>query len=459
MKKMQRIYFILSYVFFILPPFIWGLVALYFDNPSLGLHIISLIVNVFVLLLIGLVCSILIKKEKLHFPSKIEYKYLLFGFTGNVVVYFYTFQNMMHIQNLVTIYLILLIVLIVRYYLISNKINDWELWILLPIFLFVDVLYLSLTGCGFTNSIGYSCFPHHPSLTILYILYVIICISTIGYYGYKIYLYKRYNFFGLSNIILFSLIGLFVQNFFDVDEKIIGTITIVAIFLVVLDFIVSIVNKTYSSRTLLFYIRTTTFLILVVFIGEEGFFKGDATKNMLVLMVITTYVSLGITILKSIFHVTEELKKDSLSQIDFVPCSQELKERIKSEFGDMQYSHISLEENSYSMVALNQEEIIGFISTRITPLMEPLNTIKEAYLDIIEIKPEFQKLGIGSKLVGLTEQHFKQFGLTQIRGWSSMDRIEAIQLWYSLGYVLSPAIIWKEETKTSIIGYYFIKQL
>jgi len=458
MKKMQRMYFILSYVFFILPPFIWGLVGLYLDNSSREVHVVSLFVNLFVLLIIGLICTIFMKKGILHVPSTIEYKYLLFGLIGNVTIYFYTFQNMLEIQNIITIYLILLVVISVHYFLVSKKITNWELWILMPIFFVIDGLHIFLTGCGFSENSFY-CTPNDVNNVILYILYSIIFIFTVGFYGYKIYQYKRYNFFGISNIILIFLVSFFIQDFFDVDEKIIGTLAIALTFLVILDFIVSIVNKNYTSRTFLFYLRTTTILILFLFIGQTGFFKGEANSEMLGLMVVATYASLGITILQSLLHVTEEFKAEPLSEIQLVPCTEELKDIIKIQFGDMQHSHISLDETSYSLVAFHGENMVGFISTSITPLMEPLDTIKEAYLNIIEISPEFQNQGIATKLVHETEQHFKRLGLTQIRGWSSMDRIEAIQLWYSLGYILSPAIIWKEDKQTSIIGYYFMKQL
>lgn len=457
MKQIQRLYYILSYVFFILPPFIWGLVELYVENENLKVQIISLFVNLIVLAIIGLICSILIKNNRLHVPTKAELKYLLFGFSGNVVVYFYTFQNMMNIQNIITIYLILLIVLVVHFFLISRKISIWELWILLPIFLFIDTLHLLLTGCGYTDF--YYCNPNDVNTIVLYIIYTIVFVVTVGYYSYKVYLYKRYNFYGIVNIILVLLISFFAQEFFDVDEKILGTLSIATIFFVVLDFIVSIVNKTYTHRTLLFYIRTTTILILFSFLSESRYFKGYADEEILVMMVVVTYASLGINILKSLLHVIEEAEVDTLEKIVFVPCTNDLKEIIKTNYGEMQYSHIAIDDASFTLVAKEGEDIVGFISTSIKPLMKPLDNINEAYLNIIEVHTDYQNRGIAKKLVALTEQHFKHLGISQLRGWSSMDKIEAIQLWYKLGYNLSPTIIWKEKEQKSIIGYYFIKQL
>ena len=161
----------------------------------------------------------------------------------------------------------------------------------------------------------------------------------------------------------------------------------------------------------------------------------------------------------SLLHYMKKAQANKINRILFSPCTIEHKEIIKQNFGEMQYSHIAIDNDSFSLVAHENSNIVGFISTTIKPLMKPLENVNEAYLNIIEVHPKYRNRGIAKKLVGLTEQHFKGLGIQQLRGWSSMDKIEAIQLWYTLGYNLSPAIIWKEKEKQSIIGYYFIKQL
>ena len=460
MKRLQRLYFILSYVFFILPPFIWGLVALYAENPRLEIHVISLFVNLIVLAVIGFVIVLLIKYDKLHVPSTNEYKQLAFGLVGNVVVYFYTFQNMMEIQNIITIYLILLIVLAVRVLLITRKIVVYELWILLPIFLAVDTLHLLISGCGFTN-IGTVCYPNQGGYGWLYFLYVLIAVTTIGYYGYKIYLYKRYTFFGIVNMGIVVAISIAIQRNFDADEKLIGTLFIGGGFFLVLDFIVSIVNKTYTHKILLFYIRTSTFLLLWSLLSEEQFFYyGRADEGLLALMVVVTYVSLGVNILKSLLHVKEEADEPSaLDQFTFRSCTFEDKELIKTKYGEVAYNHISLDEEDCSLVALEGERIIGFVSTYVRPLTSPLEAELEAYMNIIEVAPGFRKLGIASELVARTEQYFRRKGIKQLRGWSSDDKIEAINLWRKLNFALSPTTIFIRQKNVAVEGYYFVKKL
>lgn len=458
MKALRHLYHILTYVMFILPPFIWGLVLLYANQTTDNIHVISLIVNVILLILGGLIIFILIKRDILHKPTVLELKYLLFGFIGNIVVYLYTFQNDLEIRNIVTIYLVLFIVLVVRYFLISKRITVWELWILLPIYLLLDTVHLLLHGCGVTDYIGY-CTPNDVSIGVLYIIYVPLVISTLGYYGYKIYQYKRYTFFGISHMILIGFIVLYAQEIIEINEKLMGTVSILAVFLVVLDFIVSIINKTYHHRMLLFYLRTTTFLILGLLISEERFVYMRATPNMLILLVFTTYASLLIIILKSLLGVTEEANNRVQSDIKYIPCTDTLKEQIKTIFGDVAYEHIGLDTHSFALVAMKAEEIVGFISSYLQPLYPNLKQVKEAYINIIEVSENYRMKGIATELIRRTELHFKRQGASQIRAWSSSDKEAAIHMWNAIGYTLSPTTIVIPSTKRTVSGVYATKLL
>ncbi|QMS84815.1 GNAT family N-acetyltransferase [Candidatus Xianfuyuplasma coldseepsis] len=456
MKKFKRLYYILSYVFFILPPFIWGLVELYLERDW-KVHVVSLVVNLIVLFIITLVLWILTIKNVLHVPNKEEQRQLLFGLIGNTVVYFYTFQNPMNLQNVVTIYLILLIILVVRYYLLKRKISNYELWILLPIFLLIDTLHILLTGCGFSNLGGY-CVPNEVPHVVLYLLYSTIVVITIGYYAYKVYLYRRWNFWGITNITLVVLTSIFIQEIVDADEKIIGTLTIALAFFVILDFIVSIVNKVYTHRTLIFYVRTTTLLILISLLSEEDFFIGQADEDMLVLMVIVTYVSFGITILKSLLHITEEADTTK-ANFTIEILTEDLRNQIKENYGDVAYDYMEIGDNIYSLIAIEDNTIIGFISTYTQPLKEPLEDTMEAYINIIEVHKDYRRQGIASTLINETEHYFKRQGIPQIRAWSSMDKVEAIQLWQALNYNLSPTTIHIDSKNVNVEGYYVVKSL
>jgi ribosomal protein S18 acetylase RimI-like enzyme len=463
MKALRQVYYIFSYVLFILPPFILGFVALYVENQDARYHVITLFVNLFILLGLGLAATIWMKFGNLHVPSKLELKYLLFGLVGNIVVYFYTFQGDMNLDNIVTIYLILLIVLAVRYYLITKKIEVWELWILLPIFLFIDTMHLLITGCGIMNNDGSLvndfCRPNPADKWILYILYTMVLISTIGYYAYKIYQYKRYTFFGITHMALILFIAVYAQEFVTINEKLMGTVSIIAGFLVILDFIVSFVNKSYTHRQLLFYLRTGTFLVLSMLLIEERFFQGEAGKTTLIMMVVATYASLGIVILKSLLHVKEETVELPLYDVVFRECTEEDKEQIKSDYGTVAVDHIGLDDMSYSLVALKDEVIVGFVSSYLQPIYKDFHQTKEAYINIIEVHKDHRQQGIATELLHRTEQHARRQGAKQIRAWSSEDKVEAIHMWFNLEYNLSPTSIYIESTNKSVSGVYAVKPL
>lgn len=459
MKALKQFYYILSYVMFILPPFIWGLVELYVENREAEVHIISLFVNLIVLAILGLVSTILMKQDKIHVPSGLEYRYLLFGLVGNIVVYFYTFQNMMEIQNIITIYLILLIVLAVRYFLITKTIRVWELWIILPIFLVIDTLHILVYGCGVMNNVDTICYPNDVAVWVMYLLYIPLVVASLGLYGYRIYQYKRFNFWGISHIVLVLFIAFYIQDFVEINEKLMGTVSIAAGFLVILDFIVSIVNKTYSHRTLTFYLRTGTFLILSMLLAEEGFFQGEASNNMLILMVLTTYASLGIAILKSLLHVQEETDQIPVLDIDFVLCSDSLREQIKQQYGDVAFRHIGMDDTHYSLIAVQDDIVLGFISSYLQPIYKGLFSSKEAYINIIEVHKDRQREGIATELLRRSELYFRKQGAKQIRAWSSDDKEACIQLWDRLGYNISPTTIYLEKIQQAVSGVYAIKQL
>jgi ribosomal protein S18 acetylase RimI-like enzyme len=458
MKALRHIHTIIGYVLFLLPPFVWGLVELYLERDDLRPHVVSLVVNLIVVALMALIGLILIRKRIIARPTNAEQRHLLFGLSGNVIVYFYTFQNMMEIQNIVTIYLVLLLVIGLRRILITNSIQEWELWILMPIYLLIDTLHLVITGCGVTNT-GTVCFPNDVPTWILYVLYVLVALSTLGWYAYKVALYKRYTFFGIANMVLILFIAIYSQEFVTINEKLMGTVAILAVFLVLLDFIVSFVNKTYDHRTLLFYLRTSTFLVLSLLLMEENFWEGGATQNLLILMVFATYVSLGIVILKHLLGVTEEA--DLLPHRDLLvrPCTEADKLEIQKDYGDVAYQHMRLDDQSLSLVAIQDGAIVGFICTYEQPLYAEIPGSTEAYINIIEVHPDHRRSGIASELIRRTELHFRHQGAGQIRAWSSADKEAAIQLWYRLGYNLSPTTIHIAKINKEIYGVYAVKAL
>ncbi|MCL2774722.1 MAG: GNAT family N-acetyltransferase [Oscillospiraceae bacterium] len=139
----------------------------------------------------------------------------------------------------------------------------------------------------------------------------------------------------------------------------------------------------------------------------------------------------------------------------------DLLEKMCSHFGDEETikKHIHFENGSFSLVALCDDIPVGFISTYTKMLAPPLDNQKDAYIDIIEVDEKYRKQGIASELIRLIEEWAAKNRFSQIRAWSSQDRIEAIPMWYKLGYCMCPAKIWLEWCKQVIDGYYVAKKL
>ena len=146
-------------------------------------------------------------------------------------------------------------------------------------------------------------------------------------------------------------------------------------------------------------------------------------------------------------------------QIIYQEIDTTLLGEIAIKYGEMAKNHIHNESGSFSLAAVCADTLVGFISTYTRNLANPISVEKDAYIDIIEVDEEYQRMGIATELVMRTEKWAKKAGLLQIRAWSSEDKIKAIPMWRNLGYGLCPAKIWLEQNKMAVDGYYVVKQL
>jgi hypothetical protein len=184
-----------------------------------------------------------------------------------------------------------------HYLLIKRAFKPLELWILLPIFFLVDLFHLLLTGCGFND---WRCSISEGNEPFIISLYFIMVLAIVLMYTYKIILLKTYDVLKYVHLGLLVLIAFLFQNTDNLQYKFTQTILILFLFLVVLDFIIRIVNKTYSMKMLLFYIRTLTVLFVFMILGTMEFFiNPEVEGELLAIMVGVTYVSLSINIIKS----------------------------------------------------------------------------------------------------------------------------------------------------------------
>ena len=435
MKKMQRIYLILTYSFYILSPFIWGLIEIYSEYSNDSNHILGFIINVVVLALIFLICMFLVNRGKLHAPDTLEKKYLIFGLVGNLMMYFYVYQNSLEIDKIITVYLVLLVVLSVHYLLIQRKFRPLELWILLPVFMFNDYLFLLVRGCGWGE---YGCDANESGDPFLMFFTTIIFIYIILIYVYKVITYRLFDYFKILNIVLVASLSLLViMDSLDMyyNDELNMTIMIVGFFAVILDFIIKIVNKHNVKKMLLFYMRTFAIMILVFSFVETGILRGRLGNSSLMFMVVTTYFSLTIIIFGYIMkvklpsgHPMEVIKK-SFEIIRFSEFSDEDIKQIESQFDKKE----SITANSIIVLAKKHDDIFGYIHMYKTKLTEPLHNVYEATIESINFSGLDEN--VLDKLFDYAEKTVKSKGIQMIRINLNKDQEDLLNFFIKDQYV------------------------
>lgn len=154
------------------------------------------------------------------------------------------------------------------------------------------------------------------------------------------------------------------------------------------------------------------------------------------------------------------------TDITFKEIDRRIESQITEIWGDwvLEYSCLHYGEDCCSLAAMWDNEPVGFISVYPLPFPEPLADYRDAYIDDLEVRKEFRRQKIASRLLSMAEQWSKEHGYRQIRSWSSDDKIEALSMWKNLGYGMCPAIMRGESVKKGfegkpIYGFYVVKPL
>ncbi|KAF0197745.1 MAG: hypothetical protein FD169_347 [Bacillota bacterium] len=114
-------------------------------------------------------------------------------------------------------------------------------------------------------------------------------------------------------------------------------------------------------------------------------------------------------------------------------------------------------DDGFTLIACCADIPIALISIIYRELPAPLSTTTEAFIDIIEVRPEFRRMGIARQLVERACKEAANTNSHQLRGWSSADKIEALPMWKELGFTMCPATIYPHGQEVK--GYYFAKLL
>jgi ribosomal protein S18 acetylase RimI-like enzyme len=144
------------------------------------------------------------------------------------------------------------------------------------------------------------------------------------------------------------------------------------------------------------------------------------------------------------------------ADIQYLDIDTSWRDRISGQFGETAARHLRFSDG-FSIAAIDQEQIAGFISVYWNKLPDPFTNTLEGYINIIEVDPHYRRRGIASKLVDLAMQRAVDQNACQLRAWSSEDKTEALAMWKKLGFGLSPAFQYFRGQE--IRGFYVTKVL
>lgn len=145
-----------------------------------------------------------------------------------------------------------------------------------------------------------------------------------------------------------------------------------------------------------------------------------------------------------------------MNSLHIVEADEALRERIGREWGPVAAAHMHLSEG-FALVALDGGDPVGLISIAWRELPPPLAGVVEAFIDVIEVRADWRRQGVGRRLVDLAAGRARAAGAYQLRAWSSEDKTEAIPMWRALGFGLCPAMTYPRGIEVK--GYFVARSV
>lgn len=150
------------------------------------------------------------------------------------------------------------------------------------------------------------------------------------------------------------------------------------------------------------------------------------------------------------------MRSVNTSTITYLEADEGIRDRVSREWDTKAATHMHLTDG-FSIVALENDTLVGLISVCWKKLPPPLPDTFDGYVDILEVHEEHRKKGIARQLIGIVCERAKRKGAYQLRAWSSEDKIEAIPMWKALGFGLCPAVTHPQGRE--VAGYFVTKVL
>lgn len=263
--KNNLIYYIMTYVMYLYPPFIYFMVMINFDGISdQAQWMIGIIVNIFFVVATSLTLYILSHKNKIPKIEKDEKNHFIFGYIGNIVMFLYTYQYTMNIERVVSVFSLVLLLLIAYKLLVSQKISFKEILLFGIVFSVFD--YIVIISSGNTLFNDPANFTNAESL-IFQIIFILIFLFTIGYFSYKLYKNHKWS---ILRYVFISFLSLFLITLYidNISEEIFMTLLILALFTWIIEIILKLIHKEFIIQDLVFYARIILVTMLIGFTKE-----------------------------------------------------------------------------------------------------------------------------------------------------------------------------------------------
>lgn len=275
MKASSRLYLFFTSLLFLFPPLALGLASIYFAVSYDTVHFPGLMINIGLIVILGLIMFLLIERRQLKFPSFNDRKFLLFGILSNIVIFFYTFQQSLDIERLMTIYLIMIVILFLYFIIINKKPIIKELWILSIWFLLVDTLHYRYWYVGEYGQM----WDYTSATPLLVIFYSTIPLLGLGLYVYEIKKYKIIDIFSIISIGLVSLTLLLFGDVVVMNSEFIMTINLIIPFVIITDFVTMLIYKRFNPLKVAFYIRLYTIMVFIFIYSEQQYFSSSTFSS------------------------------------------------------------------------------------------------------------------------------------------------------------------------------------
>lgn len=115
-------------------------------------------------------------------------------------------------------------------------------------------------------------------------------------------------------------------------------------------------------------------------------------------------------------------------------------------------------EDGFSLLALNNDDLpVGLIAVQWRHLLPPLTHLEEGFINIIEVRSDFRRQGVASRLIERAVRRAVRHGAYQVRAWSSEDKVAALAMWQALGFGLCPTTVFPPGQ--TVNGYFVTRQL